>query len=165
MRWKGTVNNYQGIICYWVGEQLPPSPSLWVWAPGSGLHIQTSSLRGVRGSFHFSRNKLHMSLSFPSGQTGGNLKRTNKKLSKGFKFHPKKSCCCWAPRVDLYQSKSIVCHEHSSSEGRDHCRYNVTVTHSGSIITSLTDQAIFLIKIFSCQNWNIHHSTPLSTHV
>ena len=144
MRWKGTVNNYQGIICYWVGEQLPPSPSLWVWAPGSGLHIQTSSLRGVRGSFHFSRNKLHMSLTFPSGQTGGNLKRSNKKLSKGFKFHPKKSCCCWAPRVDLYQSKSIVCHEHSSV-ARDQ---DVTVTHSGSIIKSHTE--FFLSKLFSC---------------
>ena len=55
-------------------------------------------------------------------------KDPTKKLSKGFKFHPKKSCCCWAPRVDLYQSKSIVCHEHSSV-ARDH---DVTVTHSGS---------------------------------
>ena len=109
MRWKGTVNNYQGIICYW--EELERSS-----VTKSGLQKQTNkqSHRGSRGSFHFHPNKLQMSLTFPHSQTGGKLKRTNKKLSKGFKFHPKKSCCCWAPRVDLYQSKSIVCHEHSS---------------------------------------------------
>ena len=145
MRWKGTVNNYQGIICYWVSQDLKSSSDT-----KSGLYKQTYNKtteqhQSVPEVLFISilTSCRWASLSHRARQAE-TWKDPTKKLSKGFKFHPKKSCCCWAPRVDLYQSKSIVCHEHSSV-ARDQ---DVTVTHSGSIIKSHTD--IFLSKLFSC---------------
>ena len=148
MRWKGTVNNYQGIISYWVTEQLQLQlRQVWLGSTNKQTSKQSQQLPGVPEVLFISilTSCRWASLSHRARQAE-TWKEPTKKLSKGFKFHTKKllllGSTCWSVSEQIHcLSRTFVSREGSPW-------YNVTVTHSGSRYYNSQLSHIFSWKYF-----------------
>ena len=168
MRWKGTVNNYQGIICYWVGEQLPPSPSLWLWALGSTYKQAVSHLREVWELLFISlvTSCTWASLSHRARQAE-TWKEPTKNYQRVLNFIQKKllllGSTCWSLSEQIHclsrtfvrreGSLSLQCYSHTLG-----LHYNIP--HGASYFSH---QNIFLLKLKYPPPLSSIHYPPMSS--